>query len=105
MRERPDAFQLLKRSSQASPFLKSSQSGKPLRRRALPAASVRLGEVSERPLFASFPIELLTYTTRVSTLGVNTVQPADEEPCWTFRLTVRDCSTALLAASRHSTVD
>ena len=38
---------------------------------------------------ASLPCVLLTYTMRVSALGVNVVQPLDCCPAWTFRLTWR----------------
>ncbi len=42
----------------------------PWRSFAYPAAIVRTGAPGARPLFASFPSELLTYTIRVSALGV-----------------------------------
>src|SRR5262245_53444621 len=59
-----------------SPHLSSSQSGYPSRSMAAPAASVRFGADWVRPLLASLPAELLTYTTRESGAGVSVVQPS-----------------------------
>src|SRR5690242_13213229 len=74
--DRPDLPHQGSASVHVSPAFRTIQSGYPSRTRANAAASDRFGEPSARPLFVSLPVELLTYTTRVSLDGVNTVQPS-----------------------------
>src|SRR5687768_12126717 len=74
--ERPLLRQSHSPPVQASPALSSRWSGMPLRRSEMPLCTVLTGASGDRPLLASSPPLLLTYTTRVSTLGSTCVQPS-----------------------------